>query len=157
MHFIVPDSYNDTRVKNGIKNALKNFACKSAILSIISMDKHNCITKEKYEAMYKTNEKNEKRKDLSVGEDLETLIENIKNGKINKESIPEDGDRSRTFLLCSLDKDERKKLEQKDQAFMKTFFEKSRADVPEAEWKASEHNFKFSRAICYRNTYFIEE
>ena len=37
------------------------------------------------------------------------------------------------------------------------FFEKSRADVPEAESKASEHNFKFSRSICYRNTYFIEE
>ena len=85
MHFIVPDSYNDTRVKNGIKNALKNFACKSAILSIISTDKHNCITKEKYEEMYKTNEKKEKRKDLSVGEDLDTFFirgQEVMNGEV---------------------------------------------------------------------------
>ena len=103
--------------------------------------------------MYKTEEKSETRMDLSVGEDLETFIERIKNGEINKDTIPEDGDRKYLFLLCLLDKEERKKLEQKDEDFMETFCWE--ADVPEAEWNASESNLKFSRSICFRQTYFI--
>ena len=121
------------------------------------MSKNNCITREKYEESYKTNEDSEKRMDLSVGEDLESFIEKIKNGKINKNTI-RDGDRSRTFLLCLLDNDERKKLEQKDYDFMKTFYEHGLrgADVPEAEWKASESNMKFAKSYCRRATYFID-
>ena len=136
-----------------------NFGCTSAILSLIYMVKENCITKEAYEEMYKTNEETEERMDLSVGEDLETFIGRIKNGEINKDTIPEDGDKKLTFLLCLLDKEERKKLEQKDEDFMKTFLGHligRRADVPEAEWIASESNMKFARSDCQRWTYFIE-
>ena len=158
LHFILP-SYNYSRhdVKKGIKKALKKFGCTSAILSKIHMCKHNCITKEKYEEMYKTDEESEKRMDLSVGEDLETFIGRIKNGEINKDTIPEHGagDWNKTFLLCLLDKEERKKLEQKDYDFMKTFLY-SKADVPEAEWKASESNMKFARSRCWRDTFFID-
>ena len=123
------------------------------------MAKENCITKEKYEEMYKTNEESEKRMDLSVGEDLETFIGRIKNGEINKDTIPERGEYKGLFLLCLLDKEERKKLEQKDEDFMKTFWEHVKggeADVPEAEWKASESNMKFTRSECVRQTYFID-
>ena len=165
LHFIVPYGYSEYYItyiiKAGIKKTLKMFGCTSAILSIIGMTKENCITKENYENMYKTNEKSENRMDLSVEEDLETFIGRIKNGEINKDTIPEYGDRSETFLLCLLDKEERKKLEQKDEDFMKTFWEErpyfgKRADVPEAEWKASESNMKFARSEGYRWTYFIE-
>ena len=38
----------------------------------------------------------------SVYQDLETFIERIKNGEINKETIPEYGDWKDTFLLCVL-------------------------------------------------------
>ena len=31
-----------------------------------------------------------------------------------------------------------------------------KADVPEAEWKASESNMKFARSECIRGTYFID-
>ena len=108
--------------------------------------------------MYKTDEESEKRMDLSVGEDLETFIGRIKNGEINKDTIPENGEEKKLFLLCLLDKEERKKLEQKDYDFMKTFLEHSfgKADVPEAEWKASESNMKFARSKCFRHTYFID-
>ena len=58
--------------------------------------------------MYKTNEETEERMDLSVGEDLETFIGRIKNGEINKDTIPEYGEHTVTFLLCLLDKEERK-------------------------------------------------
>ena len=30
-----------------------------------------------------------------------------------------------------------------------------KADVPEAEWNASESNLKFSKSLCYRKTHFI--
>ena len=93
--------------------------------------------------------------DLSVGEDLETFIERIKNGKNNKDTIPEGGENKWSFLLCLLDKEERKKLEQKDEDFMETFcYEK--ADVAEAEWNASESNLKFSKSVCYGETHFID-
>ena len=109
--------------------------------------------------MYKTNEETEERIDLSVGEDLDTFIGKIKNGEINKDTIPEDGDKKSTFLLCLLDKEERKKLERKEEGFMATFWEGyfgREADVPEAEWKASESNMKFARSNCWRETNFIE-
>ena len=148
-------------VKRGIKRALKNFGYTSAILSFINMSKHNCITKEKFDELYKTNEESEERTDLSVGEDLETFIGNIKTDKINRNWFPTGEDHQKTFLLCLLDKNERSKLEQKDEAFMRTFNNKyliinPSADVPEAEWKASESNMKFSWSSCYRDTFIID-
>ena len=159
LHFILTFFCTDDDVQQGIKKALKKFGCKSAILSMIAMGKYNCITKEKYEEMYKTNEESEKRMDLSVGEDLETFIGRIKNGEINKDTISENGEYKNLFLLCLLDKEERKKLEQKDYDFMETFTDHvhgGEADVPEAEWKASESNMKFARSECWRRTYFID-
>ena len=99
--------------------------------------------------MYKTKEESETRMDLSVGEDLETFIERIKNGEINKEL-----DFKSSFLLCLLDKVERKKLEEKNEDFMKTFLWGRKADV--SEWKESESNLKFSRSVCLRFTYLID-
>ena len=108
--------------------------------------------------MYKANEEIEEREDLSVGEDLETFIRKIKDGKMNKETIPVNGDRNYTFLTCLLDKVERKKLDQKDEAFLETFlwYGRGEVDVPEAEWKASESNLKFANNDCYRTTYVID-
>ena len=120
------------------------------------MHKDNCITKEKFEEMYKTKEESETRIDLSVGEDSETFIERIKNGEINKNAIPEDGDYKNSFLLCLLDKEDRKKLEQKDEDFMRTFYWDREADVTEAEWNASESNLKFSKSFCSRRTRFFD-
>ena len=158
MHFIVADYANVNEAKRGIKKALMNFCCTSAILSKIYMSKENCITKEKFDEKYKTNEESEEREDLSVGEDLENFIERIKNEEINKDTIPY-AEIKWTFLLCLLDEEERKKLERKDEDFMETFWEHSygrEADVPEAEWKASESNMKFAKSKCYRETYFID-
>ena len=120
------------------------------------MQKGDCITKEKFEEMYQTKEESETRMDLSVGEDLETFIERTKNGEIDKDTIPERGEHKYLFLLCLLDKKERKKLEHKDEDFIKTFYEGEEADVPEAEWNASESNLKFSRSSGVRITHFID-
>ena len=168
LHFIVPllfKGYSGYYMNQGIKKALKKFGCTSAILSTIVMYKEHCITKERYDELYKASEESE-RMDLSVGEDLETFLGRIKNGKINKETIRKFGDRrphflSRMFLLCLLDKEERKKLEQEDQDFMRTFrdgYHKGGrgADVPEAEWKRSESNMKFAKSVSFRETFFID-
>ena len=154
-HFIVPRYCSVNDVKEGIKKALKKFGCTSATVSRIFMHKEKCITTEKYEETYKTFENIKLR---SVGEDLETFIDKIKNGEIDKNTIAEHG-MFVSFLLCLLDKEERKKLEQKDYDFMETFYEAwigREADVPEAEWKASESNMKFAKSECFRETYFID-
>ena len=56
LHFISPYYSDEDDVIEGIKKALQKFGCTSAILSKMPMDKHNCITKEKYEEMYNTAE-----------------------------------------------------------------------------------------------------
>ena len=101
MHFIGRLSLYKN-LKEGVENALNEFGCTSAILSDIYLIKYNCITKEKHEEMYKTSEKSETRMDLSVGDDLETFIERIKNGEMNKNTIPENGEKQNLFLLCLL-------------------------------------------------------
>ena len=101
--------------------------------------------------MYKTSEQSEEREDLSVGEDLETFIGQIRIGK-----FPVGEDYNPSFMLCLLDAEERKKLEEKDEDFMKTFFD-AEADVPEAEWKESESNMKFAKFSCTRRTYFVSQ
>ena len=159
MHFIVPFYYSRDYVKKGLQKVLKKYGFTSAILSIIGMFKMNCITMEKYEEHYKTNEESAKRTDLSLGEDLESFIGKIKDGKINHYTIPENGDQNFYFLLCLLDKEERKKLEQRDETFLETFewdMVGGEADVLEAEWKASASDMKFSKSLCWRATYFIE-
>ena len=131
LHFIVPGYSSSSDVKNGIKKALKKFGCTSALLSLINMLKNNCITKEKYEEIYKINEQSEERGDLSVGEDLETFLRNIKDGKMNSGMFSYNQDspfflasnggmpnnkrrppeKSRDlFLICLLDREERKNL-----------------------------------------------
>ena len=159
IHFVASYLNNSQEsIKKQIKNALKKFGRRSAILSLIYMSKNNCITKEKYDDLYEKIEDNFERRDLSVGEDLETLMRRIKNHKMNKDSIPFDGDFKESFLLCLLDKEERKKLEQKNEAFLQTFnlHDIGKADVREKDWKLSESNSKFSRSNCRRLTFFIE-
>ena len=156
LHFIVPNYMNEVYAEIGITQALEEFGCTSALLTEVYMRKNKCITKEKFEEMYKTEEENETRMDLSVEEDLENFIQRIKNGEINKDTIPKRGDWKDSFLLCLLDKEERKKLEEKDEDFMETFQLGEEADVPEAEWNVSESNLKFSRSVCIRDTYYID-
>ena len=92
---------------------MKKFGHTSALFSTIRMVKENCITKEKYEEMYKTNEESEKREDLSVGEDLEFLIGNIKMGNFPTREENVCYRCKSSFLLRLLGTEERRKLEGK--------------------------------------------
>lgn len=98
--------------------------------------------------------------DYSVGEDLEKFIRRIKNEEITTQTIPEDGEFNNSHLLCLLDKDERRKLDTKDQDFLKTFLHTkygNDADVPEDQWQQTEFkHLKFSKSWAGRRTIFID-
>ena len=117
------------------------------------MRKRKCITKEKYEEAYKINDDIEERGDLSLGDDLETFVTDIKHGR-----LPEEFSYASKFLICLLDTKDRKRLDQKDEEFMETFAWNfnGKADVPKAEWESSESNLKYSKSWCIRSTYLIE-
>ena len=79
------------------------------MVSKINMFKFDCITKEKFDKLYgitngeeKNRIDNDKRDDLSLGEDLETFIRRIKNGEVTTETIPEKGEYKRSHLICML-------------------------------------------------------
>jgi len=147
-----------------IKRVMKSYGYQSAMVSMIFMTKENCITKEQFDIEYRiTNDgeadttATEERDDLSLGEDLETLIRRIRNGEITKEKNPYGGIAIQTHLLCLLDKEERRMLDRKDENFLKTFLAWDMADVDEEEWKKSEYkHLKFSYSLARRQTTFVE-
>ena len=103
LHCIVPTYLDKKVVQNGIRRVLKKFGRTSALLSFIRRRKYNCITKEQFDEMYKTNQESEERIDLSVGDELETFTGSIKSGVIEKELFSGGEDYKHTFLLCLLD------------------------------------------------------
>ena len=139
------------------------------------MYKQRCITKEKYDELltrqipkntrkrlqnHKINEvfeDNEDSTDLSLGDDHETFVTNIKHDGMTKETSSYEGEYN-TFLLCLLAEMEKERLDQKDREFMKTFYFNNHriADVSKTEWESSESDLKFAKSICTRKTYFIE-
>ena len=158
IHIIAPCfiSFEHAReIVMGLKTAFKKYNLKSTLLTFLDIYKQRCITKEKYEEAYKINKKIEERGDLSLGDDLETFVTNMKHGKMTEEALPF---ASETFLIRLLNANDRKRLDQKDKGFMETFFHNSfgGADVPKKEWESSESNLKFSQSFCWRWTYCLE-
>ena len=105
LHMIMAIQYSDSLqiLLMNVKRVLKRFGCKSAMLSMIAMWKNNCITKEELDIEYGITDGEEERNianqeeryDLSVGDDLETLIKRIKNAKVSNEQ-------KGSFLFCLL-------------------------------------------------------
>ena len=145
-------------------HTIKRCGYESAMITKIQMKKEHCITKEQFDIEYEiTNdeqkdesEKEKERNDLSLGEDLETFIERIKFGEISRNYKQRENKHS--HLLCLLDKKQRKKLDKKDKDFLDTFEDGDNADVPKAEWTKTEFkHLKFSKSMCYRETYIDTE
>lgn len=145
-----------------IQETIKRYGHKSAMYSRIYMWKEKCITKEEFDIKYGITDDSgapndrEERDDFSVGEDLETFIRQIKNGEISKKPTFRLEEGKDLFLLCLLDKKERRKLLKNDQDFLRTF-EQSHPDVPDEEWKKSKYkHLKFSQSIAFRKTFFVD-
>ena len=101
-------------------------------------------------------EREEGCEDYSLGDDLETFINRIKNEEITNATIPVNGETKQFHLIRLLDKEERRKIERKDKDFMKTFA-RSLADVPDEEWKKSEYkHLKYSKSNAARVTFIFD-
>ena len=159
-------SYNLKLNANLTKRAMKMFNHESSMVSCLCLKKVNCVTKEKIDIQYENKKENEQRQDLSVGEDLETLIERIKNGEISKEKMSKAGESKRCLLFRLLDKEERRKLdEERNEDFFRTFLDPVvnkypgpwNPDVPDHEWKATNYkHLKFSQSWFTRRTNCID-
>ena len=116
------------------------------MLTTSIMIRWNLITKEKMEdycngKLYPKD---------SVNNDLESLFEDIQNGKKPAHLV-------NTYFLPQLTQEELKMAERKDENFMETFLEDAEDfDVPEEEMKASESDSKYVHAWGYRTTITIE-
>ena len=111
---------------------------------------------------------------LSIGDDLEDLIERIKKDELNESGTGRNGHdetftqhgktlhkhgQTFTFHVELVTKKDRKKLENGDEQFKKTFWNYDahgmNPDVSKEEMKASESDLKFALSLCKRSTYLI--
>ena len=91
---------------------------------------------------------NERRK-MSINDDLESLFEDLRNGK-------EVDAYSKTYYLPMLTQQELNLVDRKDANYLDTFSKGKYSDVDEAEMKLSESESKFARNDCLRLTLTIE-
>ena len=157
-------SFNARLSKFCMRTAMRKNDLETAVVSIVNMRKENCITKEQFDMEYGitgNSDKNKKReKDIeykTLGDDLEAFISRIKNGEITKSSIPLNGETKTFSLHCLLDKDERRKVDTKDEGFLYTFCHRRWADVLYIEFMETEHpNLKYSKSAGFRKTFIFD-
>ena len=152
IHFVYAGPYihpfSEASLRSIILKGIKKHKIKrSVMVTMIDMTRFNLITKENMENYCKGKDDDVKE---SVNEDLESLFEDIRVGKEPDEDVS-------TYFLPKLTEEELKLVDRKDPNYLETFFNKTNADVEEAEMKLSESNSKFVRAQCYRRTFTIKE
>ena len=131
------------------------YGCESAMVTLLSMSKVNCVTKERFD-LYHDKIKKDGSGDFSVGDDLETFIRRIKRGELAEKDIAERGEEKVSHLFRLLKKEERRKLNTKDEDLLYTFRDRNDADVPDKEWEKTEYkHLKFSYSWAYRRTTFV--
>ena len=132
LHFIITKpnvSFDYSFSIHSFETFAVEFGIESAIFTLLASKKARCCTQEVFEVLYKTDEDVDEREDLSIGEDLESLLERIKSGEIWKDLGPVNHEYKRSFNLQLLTSDEMAKLRQKDESFMQTFSDND-PDIP---------------------------
>ena len=133
--------------------------CQSALVSIISIGKKNCVTREVYERQHRAGEF------VSLGDVLEAYVERILNGEIYKETaLILNGaiDKETSFKCESKNSDlfkllkpsDERRLENNDPEYIATFRD-IYPDVPVEMMQESKSKIKFSRSECKQDTLFI--
>ena len=119
---------------------MKKYKIKSVMVTIFDMCRWQLITKEKMEDLCK--------RQVSVNDDLESLIEDIRLGKQPLEFC-------RTYFFPKLTKEELKAVARKDPSYLETLSHPFNKDVDEAEMKLSESDSKFVQALGSRKTFTL--
>ena len=149
IHFITGDSWEYRQLLPILKGT-KKFKIKKVMLTSIGITRRHLITKEEMEGyckgiFYPDNDYKD-----SVNDDLESLFEDIQNGK-------EPTDDVLTYFLPKLTQEELKMVERKDEKFIRTFLDDAEDfDVPEEEMKASESDSKYVFCEGTRSTMTIK-
>ena len=121
--------------------------CQSALVSIISISKQNCVTREVYERQHRAGEF------VSLGDDLEAYVERILNGAIYKETQAKCESKT-PYLFKLLKPSDERRPEKNDPEYIATFRD-IYPDVPVEMMQESKSKIKFSRSECKRDTLFI--
>ena len=152
--------------KNGIKLALFTFValCISHFLTHDEVDGDYLMQKPHSFAEFNSTknvstdneaEETNPRINLSIGEDLESFLERIRN---DVSSIPEYDEYKRSFDICLLRPEEIIKLEQKDKTFMNTFAnwgEKWIIQNKTEQMDRKKSEKRFSKKLCWRKSLFM--
>ena len=147
--------FNDKTLIQTLIYKMRSYGLKNVTITFVAAEKSHCITKEQFETDYKINVDTDQREDLSIGEDLESLIGRIKSGQICKNANLDSSldEYKESFNLCLLTPDENAKLKT-DKMYINTYSQDD-PDIPEAIMNMCDSKKKFSKTYCWRKTYFL--
>lgn len=136
LHFIITKRnvrFDYSFFIRSFKTFAKTCGIENATFTFVASKKQRCITKEDFEVFYKVDEDDDRRDDLSIGEDLESLLERIKSGEFCNSLVPVNDEYKESFNIQLLTSEEMVKLKQKDKTFMETFASND-PDVTKEKW-----------------------
>ena len=140
-----------------INDELASFGLKRGIVTFLFKRHFHCVTKEKYQQLYKIGGQVSMWKmDLSFGDDLEDFQNRIKNNEIYDHEFEFDEHECwiNTYHLSLLVPEEKRKLATNDVDYI-NIFEMKNPDVPKEEMAKSESKSKYLFSLCQRKTYII--
>ena len=141
-HFVFASHYyfREDTFRSFILDGMKKYKIKPVMVTIIDMWRSRLITKEAMDNICK--------RQVSVNDDLESLIEDIRLGKQPLEFC-------RTYFFPKLTKEELKAVARKDPSYLETLSHPFNKAVDEAEMKLSESDSKLVQALGSRKTFTL--
>ena len=141
-----------TQFRRVLLTQMRSHGIKSAILTMLNMNRRKLITKEKVKNAYKGRWKDEKLwkdAEVSINDDLEQFFDELQNQKKTK---PED---VRSFFTPKLTDEELKLVEERNKQHLGTYSKYYRGKNPDVtikEMKRSDSKSKYVYGQCYRCT-----
>ena len=139
----------DTWLPDILEKQMKKYNIKEAILTKLEMQRLNLVTKEVVKKAYKGELKSDDDWEdrISLTDDLETFFFSLQ----TTEDVFEDEEEVDTFFTPKLTEEELVLIHQKDEKYLKSFFD-SKPDVKVEEMAKSSSKSKYVHANCSRKT-----
>ena len=137
------------KLKEIILKKMQKYGMQASILTMLTMQRRNLITKEKSKLAAEGKLKNEpgwKYYEGSINDDLDLFIENLQNSNEAEE------EEVYSFFLPKLTKEELKLVEEKNEEHMMSYWSEFDADVDVEEMKQSDSKDKYVHSWCKRKT-----
>ena len=149
-------SANSDRLKKMFLKKLKAYGIESSVLTVVGMERHYLITKEKHKQAYDGKFQNDQYRKYykgeakcvykgSINDDIESFYTNLQNQEVRNELVW-------SFFTPKLTKEEVKLVEKKNKEFLRTFLYCELADVDPEEMKKSDSKDKYVHCQCWRET-----